>query len=84
MSLSYTGLILLKTSVGNGPNLWLYNTTDAHTDVDAAGYFTDADAQGMKVGDIVIVADTDAPTVTIHRVQSMSSGAATISSATLA
>lgn len=34
-----------------GPHLWGYHDADVDADVDAAGYFTDGDALGMKVGD---------------------------------
>lgn len=61
--------------------IWAYSSTDVATDVDAVGYFTNGDALGMKVGDIMLVIDTDAPTVvTIHRVITVTAGgAATVS-----
>lgn len=67
-------------SVGGAPALWTYTNTDAHTDVDAAGYFTDGANKGLKANDIVIVVDTDTSTCTIH----MASSATTIAVATLA
>lgn len=40
----------------NGYNLYRYDTMDAHTDVDAAGYFNNSDDnQNLKVGDIIDV-----------------------------
>jgi hypothetical protein len=72
--------------MGAGPltgagNWWSYRSTDVATDVDASGYFTNGDALGMKVGDIVVVEDTDtATTVTLHRVTAVTAGgAATVS-----
>lgn len=61
--------------------IWSYSSTDVATDVDAVGYFTNGDALGLKVGDIMFVIDTDAPTVvTIHRVITVTAGgAATVS-----
>lgn len=61
--------------------IWAYSSTDVATDVDASGYFTNGDALGLKVGDIMLVIDTDAPTVvTIHRVITVTAGgAATVS-----
>jgi len=56
--------------MGDGPALWVYSNTDAHTDVDAAGYFSDGLARGMALNDIMIVIDTDTATITIHRVLS--------------
>lgn len=65
--------------IGTGPTLWIYSDTDAHTDVDAAGYFTDGADRGMKAGDVMIVVDTDTNTCTIHHVLNTT----TISAATL-
>jgi len=60
---------------------WFYRSTDVATDVDASGYFTNGDALGMKVGDIVEVFDTDTNDVmTLHRVTAVTAGgAATVS-----
>ena len=38
-----------------GGSLWVYDTVDATTDVDGAGYFSDAKAKGMLKGDLVLV-----------------------------
>ena len=65
-----------------GPGqLWIYRSTDVATDVDASDYFTDGNALGMRVGDVVFVYDTDTNAVhTIHRVTvSTAGGAATVS-----
>ena len=61
--------------------IWSYRSTDVATDVDASGYFTNGDALGMEVGDIVFVTDTDtSTTITIHRVTTVTAGgAATVS-----
>jgi hypothetical protein len=66
--------------VGAAPQIWIYTTTDAHTDVDAAGYFSDGVAKGVRVNDICIVVDTDSATCTVHSFSS----ATTINAATLA
>lgn len=61
---------------------WVYSSTDVATDVDAVGYFTNGNALGMKVGDIVEVTDTDTGpfTMTLHRViTSTPGGAVTVS-----
>jgi hypothetical protein len=39
----------------SGVNIWSYDTTDAVTVVDTAGYISDATARGMKIGDLVLV-----------------------------
>lgn len=67
-------------------SVWYYASEDVHTDVDASGYFTDGDALGMKVNDIVFVAKTTATVgATIHSVSAVTAGgAATIAPAILA
>jgi lipid-binding SYLF domain-containing protein len=84
MAYASTGLILLVPGVGAGPAVWYYKSNDAHTDVDGAGYFSNADDRGMKDNDIVIVVDEDTATTTIHHVSGVTAGAATIAAATLA
>ena len=66
--------------VGGGPALWSYSSVDAHTDVDAAGYFSDGADRGLVANDMMIVNDTNTPTCTIHQVAS----ATAIDPATLA
>lgn len=41
-----------------GPSIWYYSDGDVDSDVDAADYFSDGDARGMKVGDILFHYDT--------------------------
>jgi hypothetical protein len=75
-STSTPPVLVVQGGVGNQfPAIWAYNTTDTATTVDASGYITNGKALGMKVGDIVIVTETDAspPVVTSHRVVSVSS-----------
>jgi hypothetical protein len=73
-------LVLVPGSAST-PTLWYYaHATDPHTDVDAAGYFTDGANYGLKANDVMIVVDIDTATCTIHRVSS----ATTIDPATLA
>lgn len=67
-------------------SVWHYASEDVHTDVDASGYFTDGDALGMKVNDIVFVVKTTATVgATLHSVSAVTAGgAATIAPAILA
>jgi Fe-S cluster assembly scaffold protein SufB len=69
-----------------GPNLFLYVSTDVHTDVDAAGYFTNGWDLGMRVNDVVIVVKSTATVgATVHCVSAVTTGgAATIAPAILA
>jgi hypothetical protein len=80
MSYSNSGLSLIAQGVGGGPSVFIYTSADAHTDVDASGYFSDGAKFGLKANDVVIVIDTNTPTTTIHS----ASSATTIRSATLA
>lgn len=76
----------LVPRMGAGMALWMYNSTDIHTDVDAADYFTNGSALGMKVGDVVIVSKTTATIgSTVHYVSVVTAGgAATVEPAILA
>lgn len=38
-----------------GMKMWVYDTLDAHADVDAIGYISDAKERGMEKGDLVYV-----------------------------
>lgn len=77
---------LLVPRMGSGGALWYYASTDIHTDVDAADYFSNGSALGMKVNDIVLVVKTTATVgVTAHIVSSVTAGgAATVAPAILA
>jgi len=37
----------------SGPNIWIYHDADIDADVDEADYFSDGDALGMKIGDML-------------------------------
>ena len=79
MAYSNTGLRKLPATLGGGPALWIYSSADAHTAVDAVGYFSDGADFGLAANDVMIVVDTNTPTCTIHHVLN----ATTISAATL-
>lgn len=79
--------VQVASAFGGGPALWIYNSTDVHTDVDATDYFSNGAALGMKVGDHVLVGKTSATIIgsTLHYVTTVTAGgAATISPAILA
>ncbi len=46
--------------------IWWYTSVDAIAVVRFTGYFTNGDALGMKVGDMVIVVDNDASPVAMQ------------------
>ena len=62
--------------VGGGFSLWFYSSTDAATVVRAAGYISNGDDLGMKVGDIVLQSSTDASVAHIYIVNSVTAGGA--------
>ena len=43
-----------------GNSIWYYTGTTADSDVDAADFFSNGDALGMKVGDVLFTVQTDA------------------------
>lgn len=69
---------LVASGPGGGPQIWVYQDGDAHGDVDATDYFSNGEALGMRVDDVVIVV-TNATGATIHSVTAISAaGAASI------
>jgi len=69
---------LVSQRVGaNGLAMWMYNSTDAATVVRAAGYITDADDLGIKVGDFIMHGDSAGGAVGhIYLVNSVTAGGA--------
>jgi len=75
---------LIVPHVGDGPGLWIYADTDAHTDVDADDYFTNGDDIGMREGDALLYYDTDTATSTCHFVRTpVTAGTASVTIATI-
>ena len=72
-----------QSKAGNTPALYVYTTTEAHTAVDASGYFNDL-SDTLVVGDMIIVhgATVGTRTVTMHVVVSNASGVVDISDGT--
>jgi hypothetical protein len=58
----------------NGPRKWTYSSTDPIATVNTSGYFTNGDALGMKVGDVVVVTDTATPTTSLAVVADVTAG----------
>lgn len=83
MAYTTATLNMVTNRIGGGPAVWHYTNTDAHTDVDAANYFDDGKARGMKLYDVVLYIDTDTATMTTHYVSEVSSDGATVAAATL-
>lgn len=75
---------LISAALGGRGQIWEYLSTDPDTDVDDAGYFTNAQDLGMRAGDIVFVHDTNASPykVTMHSVTEINAdGSADLSAA---
>lgn len=68
---------LVSQRIGDGPAIWIYKSADVDSDVNAASYFSDGVALGMRVGDIVHVVDTTTPKTSLHGVASVTATAAT-------
>lgn len=86
MAYTTANLNMMVQGVGDCPSWWNYKHTDVHTDVDESDYFTDGDAKGMRVGDVVLVSkSTTTVGTTVHYVSVVTSGgAATVAPAILA
>lgn len=67
--MAYGASGLTRMAGGGGYNMWYYSSTDALSVVRVSGYFNDA-AGMMNVGDLVIVYDSDAPTIALSVVLS--------------
>tara|TARA_R110002020_G_scaffold72491_2_gene186543 strand:+ start:191 stop:475 length:285 start_codon:yes stop_codon:yes gene_type:complete len=72
-----------QAKAGQTPALYVYTTTDAHTAVDASGYFNDL-SDTLSVGDMIMVhgATGGTRTVTMHIVVSNASSVVDISDGT--
>lgn len=73
-----------QSMTGNLPAMYVYSSTDAHTAIDASGYFNDQ-SDNLKVGDMIIVhgATGGTRTVTMHIVVSNASGVVDIGDGTV-
>ena len=73
-----------QSAAGNLPAQYVYTSTDAHTAIDAAGYFNEVSGT-LNVGDIIQVhgATGGTRTVTNHVVVSNASGVVDISNGTV-
>jgi hypothetical protein len=60
----------------DGPSLWVYKDADVASDVDAADYFSNGDALGMKVGDFILHYETATPLCHLWAVITVTAGGA--------
>lgn len=68
--------LVVQSIGGLAGKQWLYRSTDAAADVDAANYITNGGTLGLAIGDLVWVIDTDAspPITTLHQVSATGDG----------
>lgn len=62
---------------------WLYRSTHVQTDVDNAGFITDAQILGMRLGDSVLAVSSSAYIISHHVVNAISSTGCTLSAGLL-
>ncbi len=67
---------LLVPSMGGGMAIWGYTSADSVATVIAADYFSNGDALGMKVGDCVLIFDTNVGDGAIAYVTAVTAGGA--------
>lgn len=66
---------LTSQRLGGGMAIWTYKSTDAIATVAGTSYFSNADALGMKVYDVVLVVNTASTLTSVATVVSVTSGA---------
>jgi len=73
-----------QAKAGTTPALYVYTSTDAHTAIDASGYFDDL-SDTLRVGDMIMIhgATGGTRTITMHVVVSNASGVVDISDGTV-
>jgi len=59
-----------------GPTVWTYVSADAIGTVKGASYFSNGDALGMKVGDFILVFDSNTPAFSSGWVKTVAAGGA--------
>lgn len=61
-----------------GPQMWIYSSTDDDNTVIAASYITNAQALGMRVGDLVYIWDSTTPKGSLAYVSAVASTGSTM------
>lgn len=71
-------LQLRSTGIGAGKQTWNLSGVDAIATVRGAGFISDAQIKGMRVGDILVYQDTATPLTSHSRVTVVASTGATL------
>ena len=74
---------LVYQAIGGMVRHWVYKSPDAAATVDGAGYFTNGQKLGMKVGDLVEVINTTGNITTLHQVSAVSASGVDLNDATV-
>ncbi len=84
MTYSTSAPLRLMSQALVGGKLWYYESADPIATVNTSGYFTNGYKLGLRVGDTVIVRDTNVPTTSLCTVitASSSTGIADVSDGT--
>lgn len=62
---------LMVPSMGGGPQFWVYTSADDDGTVNGSNYISNAEALGMRKGDLVYVYDTNTPKGSLHYVSNI-------------
>lgn len=76
--------VKVADALAGGPNLWMYSSADDDGTVIGAGYVTDAQHLGMRVGDCVLIWDSTTPKGSIVFVTAVASTGSTMAFAAVA
>lgn len=79
MAYNQNNLALKVQGRGTSSGWWEYRSADPIATVRAAGYISNASDMGMRVRDIVLVTDTNVPTIQWCIVIAITAGAADLS-----
>lgn len=74
----------IADALAGGPAVWTYKSADTDDTVIAANYITNALDLGMKIGDLVIIADTATPKTSLAGVTVVASTGSTMTFAAVA
>ncbi len=82
MAYDSTGFATIAASKrGNAPSVYMYSSAEAKATVTGSGYFNDL-SDTLEVGDLVIIYDSNTPTMTLSVVMSNSGGTVDLSNGT--
>jgi hypothetical protein len=82
MAYSSTGFATIAASKrGNAPSVYMYSSAEAKAAVTGSGYFNSL-SDTLEVGDLVIIYDSNTPTMTLSVVMSNSGGVVDLSNGT--